>query len=360
MNIITEFIKKKIRKVRHSKLFVPYKSEPINMTKILLDPKNILIIPYKHMGTVLLATRIFKSIREHYQEAKITAVVDWSWSSLIQNDPTIDEVITFTDFINNPQSKEFKKFGKELKALDYDLAFFLSYQFDYEIAYLTRLSNADLRVSFSGTDEHEFFNVGIVPAPGIRYEADRYLEMLRTLGIEGSMRDYTMSISDKIREKARMRFLPAGHTSKIGRIVGFDLTTEIVGDSISRKNSENTIKTLISSLKTTVVVFFEPEKKAMAAELKEIFGKDIILVEDRPVSMLAGMMSFCRFIVTHNTDLFQLAVALKTPTIAILTENESVQWSPGECEYIIHLLRSENSWPSSGNILRSTKKILKK
>ena len=115
---------------------------------------------------------------------------------------------------------------------------------------------------------------------------------------------------------------------------------------------------LLSSFKTQVIVFFEPEKKPIAAELKESFGKQIILVEDRPISMAAGLMSFCRFVVTHNTDLFQLAVALKIPTVGILTESESVQWSPGESDQLVHLVRSDSYWPSSGSIVNAAKKII--
>ena len=359
MNSIAEFIINKIRRVRHGQLYVSGEFTPVNMTKILLNPRNILIIPYNRMGTVLLATRVFKSIREHFSSAKITVAVHNSWSVLIQGDPTIDDVAMFGDYIENPLSKEFRNIGRELAKLDFDLAFFLSYQFDREMAYLTRLSDANLSISFSGSNELEYFNVEVVPSPGIRYEVDRYLEMLRTLGIEGSIREYTMTISDSIRDKARMRFLPAGFPSKPGRLIGFDLTREIVGSPISKKNTEHVIKTLVSGLNATVVVFFEPEKKALAADLKETFGKSIILVEDRPVSMLAGMMSLCRLIVTHNTDLFQFGVALKTPTLSILTKKEMIQWSPGESEHLLHLERSEGSWPSSNIILQAVNKIVK-
>ncbi|MFC1528414.1 glycosyltransferase family 9 protein [Candidatus Latescibacterota bacterium] len=358
MKSIAEFIKSKISRVRHGQISVPGDSPLVNMTKILLNPRNILIIPYNRLGTVLLATRVFKTIREHFNSAKISVAAHDSWSVLLQKDPTIDEVIIFKDYIKNPLSKEFKKIGKEVADHEFDLVLFLSYQFDREIAYLARLSNADIRISFSGSGDFNYFNVEIIPARGIRYEVDRYLDMLRTLGIEGSIRDYTMTINDSIRKTARMRYLPAGPLSNMGRLVGFDLTKEIVGSPISRKNAEYVIKTLISGIKATVVVFFEPAKKALAAELKEIFGKNIILVDDRPVSMLAGMISYCRFIITHNTDLFQLAVALKTPTVSILTRNEMAQWSPGESMHLEHLEISGGSWPSSSKILLASKKII--
>ncbi len=358
MKAITDFIKNKIKSVRQGSLKVHGSTPSVNMTQILLHPRNILIIPHRRMGTLLLATRVFKSFRDHFSASTITVAAHEAWSVLIQRDPTIDSVITYGDFIENPTSREFRNFGKELAEHRFDLAFFLSYHMDEEMAYLTRLTEADVRVSFSSRIELDFFNVEIVPSPGTRYEVDRYLEMMRTLGIEGEVRDYTMTISDGIREKARMRHLPAGPISQLGRIVGFDLTGEISGPAIARKNAEHVIKTLVNHLNATVIVFIEPEKKTLAAELKEIFGKSIILVEDRPVSMMAGMMSFCRFIVTHNTDLFQLAVAVKRPALAILTEQEMAQWSPGECSHIVHLACTESSWPSSNAIMSAAKKLV--
>jgi len=70
MNNIAEFIKTKLFRSRSGQLRVPGKVMPINITRILLKPKNILIIPYNRMGTVLLVTQVFKSFREHFSEAK--------------------------------------------------------------------------------------------------------------------------------------------------------------------------------------------------------------------------------------------------------------------------------------------------
>ncbi len=360
MKAISDFLKKTLFKGRQGLSGIPGDSAPVNMTRLLLNPGKILIIPYKRMGTVLLATRVFKSLREHFSEAEIHVGVHEAWSVLIQRDPTIDQVITFGDYIESPGSKEFRDFGKSLKENGYDLAFFLSYQFDREIAALIRLSDAKLRIAFNENEAMDFFNLGIVPAPGDRYEVERYLELLRTLGIEGSVRDYTMTVTDTIREKARLRYLPSGSVASPGRIVGFDLTREIVGAPITKKNAETTIKTLITQLRSTVVVFYEPNKKNMAAELKEQFGKDIILVEDRPVSTLAGMLSLCRFVIAYNSDLLQLINALKTPVLGVLTQQERIRWTMDSFENFIHLDRQENSWPSPSSLITASKELIKK
>ena len=358
MKVITEFIKNKIKQVRFGQLGQLEETPAVNMTKILLKPKNILVIPYNRMGTVLLTTRIFKSFREHYTSSKITVAVYEPWSVLISKDPAIDQVIAFGDDIESPHSKGFQNIGKTLATKKFDLAFYLSYQFDPVLAYLTRLSEAVIRVSFKTDHKIPYFNVELIPAPGNRYEVDRYLEMLRTLGIEGSMRDYTLKISNKIREKAGLRYLSSFSRSMKNRFIGFDLTKEIAGEPLSKKNTEQVINSLISGFDATVIVFFEPQKKSMVAELKETFGKKIILVEDRPVSIVAGLMSFCRFVITHNTDLFQLAVALKTPNIGILEKHEMIQWSPGENTNLIHLDRSGSSWYYKNMLIQTAKRLL--
>ena len=359
MTRLVEFIKQKIKQFYIRKLPVPGSAPPVNITKILCSPRTILIIPYNRMGTILLATRVFKSIRERYPDARISIAVHTAWSVLIQNDPTIDEVITFGDEIDNPHSVGFKAIGETLANRAFDIAFFLSYQYDLPTAYLARLSNASLRISFKTDQEYEFFNVQIVPSHGIRYEVERYLEMLGALGIGGEIRDYTMTISPAIREKARLKFFSGGMETRKDSVAGFDLTREISGDPISRKNAEAVIAALAAELGLTVIVFFEPGKRAIAASLKETFGKKIMLLEDRPVSTAAGLLSFCSFVIAHNTDLFQLAIALKIPVIGILTKNDMIQWSPGASERIAHLERSILSWPSSALIAQTAKHYLK-
>ena len=72
MSTLTDFIRKKINLVRYGSVYLPDTSPPVNMTKILRNPRNILIMPYNRLGTILLATRVFKSFREHYDSARIT------------------------------------------------------------------------------------------------------------------------------------------------------------------------------------------------------------------------------------------------------------------------------------------------
>lgn len=359
MSGLTDFLKQKFQRVRFGQFSQLEETPPVNMTRIMLHPKNILIIPFNRMGTVLLATRVFKSIREHYPDSKITVAVHEPWSVLISKDPAIDQVIAYGNDVENPNTRGYQQIAQVLADQKFDLAFYLSYLFDPVLAYLTRLSQADLRISFKSQDNNPYFNVEIIPALGNRYEVERYVELLRTLGIDGSMRDYTLKISDSIREKARLRFLPGFRAEDKIRYIGFDLTQEISGEEANKKNAEHVINTLISTYKAIVIVVFEPGKKTLAAEMKETFGKKIILVEDRPISIVAGLMSFCRFIVTHNTDLFQLAVALKFPTISVLTQEEATQWSPGESDTLIHLGYTGGSWPSSSMIIQKAKQLLK-
>lgn len=359
MNRLVHFFKRTIRQIRLGKLPVPESTPAVDITRIIRTPRSILIVPYNRMGAILLATRTFKAIRERYPDARITVAVHAAWSVLIQNDPTIDEVMTFGDEINDPLSPEFRIIGDTLASRGFDLAFFLSYQFDLGTAYLTRLSNATVRVSFQSDQPYDFFNVQLAPMSGVQYEGERYLNLLECVGIPGILRDYTMTISTAVREKARMKFLTGGADARNTIFVGFDLTREIVGDPITKKQAESVVGALVNELDATVILFFEPEKREIAAALKETYGKRVMPMEDRPVSTAAGLLSWCSFVVAHNTDLFQLAIALKIPVIGILNKNDMSQWSPGESDSVVHLERSALSWPSAALISQAAKNLLR-
>ena len=359
MNIFTRLMKSRLLLVSKPAYLQVEETPQLNMTRILLNPQNILIMPYNRMGTVLLATRVFKSFRESYPSAKISVATYEPWSVLISKDPVIDQVIAFGDDIEHPSSKGFQEIGRTLAEQKFDLAFYLSYQFDPVMAYLLRLSRADLRIAFRTSSDVPYFNVEITPASGIRYEVERYLELLRTLGIPCSVRDYTLKISDSTREKAKLRFIPGFSSPDQKMLIGFDLTREIAGDPISKKSAENLIQALISGFDATVAVVFEPAKGSLASELKETFGKRLLVIEDRPISLVAGILSFCRFIVSRNTDLFQLAVALKLPTVGLLTPAEKIQWSPDGLNTVAHLERSHDSWPSGDKLVSAAGTFMK-
>jgi len=71
------------------------------------------------------------------------------------------------------------------------------------------------------------------------------------------------------------------------------------------------------------------------------------------------MMSLCRMIVARNTDLFQLCTALKIPTVAVLTGEEMIRWSPGENTNLVHLEIFGGSWPSTGKVLDGIRQVIR-
>jgi ADP-heptose:LPS heptosyltransferase len=170
MNALVEFITSKLRWARVGTLPLPEELPPVNITKILANPQRILIIPYNQMGTVLLTTRVFKAIRDHYSSSKLSVIVHTVWSALVQKDPTIDEVISFGPYIDNPRSKEFQSFARDLATRQFDLALYFSTQFNEPITYLARLSEAKVRLSLWNTENEKrgYFNVEIKPSHSSR------------------------------------------------------------------------------------------------------------------------------------------------------------------------------------------------
>lgn len=57
--------------------------------------KKFLVIKLRHIGDVLLATPVFKTLKENFPQASISALVNKGTEDVLKNNPFIDEIITF-------------------------------------------------------------------------------------------------------------------------------------------------------------------------------------------------------------------------------------------------------------------------
>ena len=60
-----------------------------------LSPKHIIVRMPNWLGDLVMATPILTDLRHHWPEAKITAQCQGILSTVIQEDPHIDEVLDF-------------------------------------------------------------------------------------------------------------------------------------------------------------------------------------------------------------------------------------------------------------------------
>jgi len=146
------------------------------MRRIVENPKKILVFRSGAIGDVLMTTPFLKSLRTRYPKAEIVYLVgNWSRSAL-DNNPSVDRIISFDDSILF-KKKIFQliKFRSKVVAERFDLCFILDKSYLFNIfAYLCRIPS---RIGFDRKGEG-FANSLSVDYSGAKCESEYYLDLI--------------------------------------------------------------------------------------------------------------------------------------------------------------------------------------
>jgi len=77
--------------------------------------KNILVIKFRHLGDVLLATPVFYNLKKKFKEAKIDAFIYGDSLEVLRNNPYIDEILVYER--KNKEKFFFKRLKREFQIL---------------------------------------------------------------------------------------------------------------------------------------------------------------------------------------------------------------------------------------------------
>lgn len=113
--------------------------------------KKILVIKLRHIGDVLLATPVFCALKEHFPNSQIFALVNKGTEAVLEQNPFIDQIITFDRSIKKlPFPIRFKQelqFLSKLRSNGFDTTIDLTG--GDRAALFSFISGAKIRVGFS-------------------------------------------------------------------------------------------------------------------------------------------------------------------------------------------------------------------
>ncbi|MCC6484623.1 MAG: glycosyltransferase family 9 protein [Armatimonadetes bacterium] len=146
------------------------------------------------IGDVVITTPVLDALRQHYPEAFISLVADMPGAALMENHPSLDEVIVYrqadryrTNRMRTTLKEHWDTF-RRIRAGAFDSAFVLHPQ--ERAALLGRFSAAPLRVGFSrgGYNDSVYRSIYslVIPWPEDdcgRNQSDRLLDAVRAIGL---------------------------------------------------------------------------------------------------------------------------------------------------------------------------------
>ena len=300
----------------------------------MFDPRNILVIDFGQLGDVVMSLPALRAIREKFPYAKITVAVGKPGKELLSLCGYANEILEVDRVAlrDGPTLLSIGRIGKfvsQVRKQKFD--FVVDLHSYYETNILGFLSGAPYRLYSRRENRSLDFLANFRPQPARESRSahlvDRYLDMLKPLGIENPPRIpvlKTSSVDDKAveamlkKEKAQSRellvgvFPGAGNASRVWPLEKF----AEVADHLIRND------------RVRVIVFAGPEERALVPQMRSVFPIGTIFFDRLTIPQLASAQARLTLFISNDTGPAHIAAAVGTPVVGILDRPDLNSFTP--------------------------------
>ena len=292
------------------------------------NPKNILIIKWGALGDITMGTSAIRSVKEHFPNAKVTLLSNSLINQIIPAGSIVDEILIYDEkkYSGLKSLIELFKIVFELRKRKFDLAINLRWTSD-RCAMLTYLSGAKHRVSSGPHGMMRLYNIGIPHPVGRYHEIHRNLDIVKAVGVEVKDETPFIFISESQRDFAK-KFFSDMCLIKENTVCIHPGASKPVRAWLPERYKEIARK-LVDELGVNVIVTWgngEYEWAKSVAGGRD--GKIFLAPETKAVGHLAALIQNSFMCITNCTGPMNVAVAVQTPTVALLGSTDPLDWSP--------------------------------
>ncbi|PID73278.1 MAG: lipopolysaccharide heptosyltransferase I [Desulfobacterales bacterium] len=291
------------------------------------------------IGDVIHTLPALCALRRQYPEARITWLVEEAASGIIAGHPAIDRILVsrrkswISALRKGPDRtaalREAAAFTDELRSEAYDLV--LDFQQLFKSAVMVALSRGRIKAGFDRglahmEESHRALNVRVRPPSMEIHALDRYLDLVRAMGVPVSGVEYGLPESPDARQTAADQLRAGGWNghplialnpvamweTKCWSDEGFAR----VADALHRRFGVQTVWTGGPADRDRV--------EAICGRMRE---PSINLAGRTTLSELAALYRACRCLVTTDTGPMHLAAAVGTPVAAVF--GPTAPWRTG-------------------------------
>ena len=298
------------------------KIDKIDMGKV----KKILFLRYDgKIGDMIINTFMFREIKKVYPDIEIAVVARGANRQIIENNPNVDKIYEY-----NKSNKKLKKLSEEIRKENYDLLIDFSEMLRVKQMKFINLCRARQNMGIN-KKEWNLFDINIDYKEDKKHITNRYAEVLKLMGIDKADLSYDIYLTEKqenlgksfresISEKNLFALNPYGASKyrTFNREKILEIGKKILGDSES-----------------ALTFIFSPEKKKEVEIIAKELGERVYLCEEiKGIMDSAAILKYSDLIITTDTSIVHLGVALDKNMIAVYRSDEgtgeynSIVWGP--------------------------------
>ncbi|HSS22254.1 MAG TPA: glycosyltransferase family 9 protein [Pyrinomonadaceae bacterium] len=311
----------------------------------MFDPRNILVIDFGQLGDVVLSLPALAAIRKRFPKARITVAVGKPGADVVllsgsANETYVVDRVGLRDGFKPLSVFRVFKIVQEVRQKKFDF-----------VIDLHSLSETNLLGFFSGASHRLFsrrpgrsldYLANFKPRPPVetdhrkRHAIDRYLDVLKPLGIEDADRLPALKVRasdswelERILVKAKADagaplvglFPGAGHPSRRWPLEQFASLADF----------------LIRNDQIKVLVFVGPEERPFIKEIRQQFPPSVVILDQLSIPQLAAAQARLAAFVSNDTGPMHIASAVGTPVVLLLDKRAPESYLPqGERHKVIY------------------------
>ncbi len=290
---------------------------------------KILVINTKFIGDLILSTPGFAALREKYPNAEIVLMTRKGFEATLRNNPNINRIIHF-DF--GIKKKNFVErivdeinFIRSIRTDKYDCV--ISLHPGDRIAFLAWFSGAKIRIA----PRKQPFNFLFNRLVDVEEDSISYLEYYNKL-ISACTCEAVKAKSDffvtSLEEQQTEKFLNEKNVSKNDLLIGVHPGASEPTKIWQSKNFIELIRLILAIDGSKVLIIGGPKEEIIVEKIYcEIKNDNLLYYNSTDINVTASLIKKCRLFISNDTGTRHLAVALKTPVIALMPDDNQKCWN---------------------------------
>ena len=290
---------------------------------------KILVINTKFLGDLIVSTPGLKALREKNPDSEIVLIARKGYEDTLRNNPNINRIIPFDFSVKKKNlfsriSAEIK-FIRQIRKEKFDVV--ISLHPGDRIAFLALFSKAKIRVAPRKQSFNFLFNVSVdVEEDSISY-LDYYNELISAYTKESikGRTEFFVNEQDNIWTE---EFLSKNKIDKDDLVIGIHPGASEPTKIWPSEKFAELIQKLVLIGRTKIILIAGPnEEKVVDSIFSKANNENLFIYKSKDVNRTAALIRKCSLFISNDTGTRHLSVALKTPVIVLMPDDNLKCWN---------------------------------
>jgi len=294
--------------------------------ELLKNVNRILIIRMGPLGETLQTTPVLKALRKRLEKAYLAMMVTKDRVELVSANPNLNAVIVY----DNSMPKLINKLRKHR----FQMALVL--QPTFRLVLLTLLAGIKYRVGFETNGGGKLLLTIPVKNNHNQHETDRYLDIVRAIGIQLVDREIEMGVTCEA-EMWALKFLTSAGISSQQPLIGINPGSFWMYRRWPKERFAKVADNLVSEYDAQILLTVGPSEVGLGEEIATLMRYNPVILSNTTTMHIAAAFKQCDLLISNDTGPMHVGIAVGTSTIGLFGSSNPNKWGPIASKHsIIH------------------------